>query len=47
MSTKLTKKFEILSSLIADTFDIFILSETKLDDTFISAAFNKLIFRST
>ena len=30
----LRNKFEILSSLIADTFDIFMLSETKLDDTF-------------
>ena len=33
-------KFEILSSLIADTFDIFMLSETKLDDTFTSAQFS-------
>ena len=33
----LRNKFEILSTLIADTFDIFILSETKLDNTFTSA----------
>ena len=36
----LRNKFEILSSLIADTFDIFMLSETKLDDTFISTQFS-------
>ena len=38
-------KFEILSTLIAYTFDIFMLSETKLDDSFyFSAAFNKGFF---
>ena len=30
----LRNKFEILSSLIADASNIFMLSETKLDDTF-------------
>ena len=30
----LRNQFEILPSLIVDTFDIFMLSETKLDDTF-------------
>ena len=38
--TSLRNKFEILSSLIADTFDIFMLSETELDDTFTSAQFS-------
>ena len=36
----LRNKFEILSSLIADTFNIFMLSETKLEDTFTSAQFS-------
>ena len=36
----LRNKFEIFSSVIADTFDIFMLSETKLKDTFTSAQFS-------
>ena len=36
----LSNQFEILSSLIADTFDIFMLSETNLDDAFTSAQFS-------
>ena len=36
----LRNKFEILSSLTADTFDIFMLSETKLDNTFSSTQFS-------
>ena len=36
----LRNKFEIFSSLIADTFDTFKLSETKLDDTFTLAQFS-------
>ena len=38
--TSLRKRFEILSSLIVDTFDIFMLSETELDHTFTSAQFS-------
>ena len=36
----LRNKFEILSSLIADTFDIFMLPKLKLDDTYTSAQFS-------
>ena len=40
----LRNKFEMFSFLIADTFDMFMLSETKLDDTFTLASFDKWAF---
>ena len=38
--SSLGNKFKILSTLTAHTFDMFMLSETKLDDTFTSAQFS-------
>ena len=35
----LRNKFEILSALIVDSFHMFLLSQTKLNDTFTSAQF--------
>ena len=36
----LRNKFEVLLSLIADTFNIFLLSKTKFDDTFTAVQFS-------